>query len=153
MRFWFFSRSHVFVTRAFKFISVQFTTSHTLYCIPAFTSLQDLGFDPTIQRVAIPIQESAKTVVQYAIRYGCYIGGQVYRTMDTPSPPRASLISRDGWVWKVHRVGDLEDKYYALKDVWIAHDATTDGKISTVVTFRKYPEPRDRRGELQTAPY
>ncbi|SJL08615.1 uncharacterized protein ARMOST_11982 [Armillaria ostoyae] len=113
MRFWFFSRSHVFVMQAFNFISNPRPLIHYIVSL-AFASLQDLGFDPTVRRVAIPIQESAKNEVQYAIHL---------------SSPWANLISRGGRVWKVRRVGDQEDKYYALKDVWIAHDAMTEGEI------------------------
>ncbi|PBK71531.1 hypothetical protein ARMSODRAFT_859645, partial [Armillaria solidipes] len=103
MRFWFFSRSHVFVTQVFNFISNPRPLIHYIVSL-AFASLQDLGFDPTVRRVAIPIQESAKNEVQYAIQYDYHIGGQVYRTVDSLSSPRANLISRGGRVWKVRRV-------------------------------------------------
>ncbi|KAK0433467.1 hypothetical protein EV421DRAFT_1718641 [Armillaria borealis] len=128
MRFWFFSRSHVFVTQAFDFISNPRPLIHYIVSL-AFASLQNLGFDPTVRRVAIPIQESAENELQYAIQYDYHIGGQVYRTVDSLSSPRANIISRGGRVWKVRRVGDQEDKYYALKDVWIAHDTMTEGEI------------------------
>ncbi|KAK0189893.1 hypothetical protein F5146DRAFT_931543, partial [Armillaria mellea] len=118
MRFWFFSRSHVFVTQAFDFISNPRPLIHYIVSL-AFASLQDLGFDPT----------SAGIEVQYAIQYEYHIGGQVYRTVDSLNSPRVNLISRGSRVWKVRRIGGPPDKYYALKDVWIAHDAMTEGEI------------------------
>ncbi|KAK0443347.1 uncharacterized protein EV420DRAFT_1277980 [Desarmillaria tabescens] len=129
MRFWFFSRSHVFVTQAFDFISNPRPLIHYIISL-IFSSLEDLGFDPTVQRVAVPVQESSGNNTQYKIQYDYHVGRQVYRTVECLSSFRAAgLISRGSRVWKVYRVGDPEDKYYALKDVWIPDDATTEGDI------------------------
>ncbi len=95
-----------------------------------FASLKDLGFDPTVRRVAVPLQESPGNNTQYAIQYDYHVGSHVYRTVECLSTFRAAgLISRGSRVWKVYRVGDPEDKYYALKDVWIPDDAMTEGEI------------------------
>ncbi|KAK0470890.1 hypothetical protein IW261DRAFT_1671976 [Armillaria novae-zelandiae] len=95
-----------------------------------FASLKDLGFDPTVRRVAVPLQGSSENDVQYMIQYDYHVGSHVYRTVECLSSFRATgLISRGSRVWKVYRVGDPEDKYYALKDVWIPDDAMTEGEI------------------------
>ncbi|KAK0199613.1 hypothetical protein DFS33DRAFT_177630 [Desarmillaria ectypa] len=128
-RFWFFSRSHVFVTEAFNFILNPRPLIHYIISL-VFASLQDLGFDPTVRRVAVPVQECSGNDTQYAIQYDYHVGGQVYRTVECLSSFHpAGLISRGSRVWKVYRVGDAEDKYYALKDVWIPDDAMTEGEI------------------------
>ncbi|KAK0211957.1 hypothetical protein IW262DRAFT_344149 [Armillaria fumosa] len=128
-RFWFFSRSHVFVTEAFNFILNPRPLVHYIISL-VFASLKDLGFDPTVRRVAVPLQESSENDTQYTIQYDYHVGGHVYRTVECLSSFRAAgLISRGSRVWKVYRVGDPEDKYYALKDVWILDDAMTEGEI------------------------
>ncbi len=80
----------------------------------SFGSTEDLGYDSSITRVAIPLTDGP---VRERIQYDYKIDGETYRTVECLSSFRASrIISPATRVWTVRKLGDEKKQECALKD-------------------------------------
>ncbi|PBK58250.1 hypothetical protein ARMSODRAFT_900654, partial [Armillaria solidipes] len=97
-RLWYFSRARVLVSEPFNFITQYHHLIHHIVSM-SFGSTEDLGYDSSITRVAIPLTGSP---ARYRIQYEYAIDGETYRTVECLSSFRASgIISRATRVWTV----------------------------------------------------
>ncbi|KAF8891899.1 hypothetical protein CPB85DRAFT_248345 [Mucidula mucida] len=127
MRFWYFSRSHIAVSAQFDYhanprLFIRFVIFMT------FASLEDLGYDPTVERVRVG--DSKK------IQYRFTIGDKVYQTTGIIYELNLDLVTRATRVWSVV---ELDSNYLAigtpkvLKDVWLYFDATPESDIYNAI--------------------
>uniref|UniRef100_A0A0W0GEN0 Fungal-type protein kinase domain-containing protein n=1 Tax=Moniliophthora roreri TaxID=221103 RepID=A0A0W0GEN0_MONRR len=97
-RFWFCSRSHIFVTES---LDLQKNVKDVIYFVMALgsASKEQLGFDPTVRRVQQGSGSKAET------RYRFTINGIEYETLEAISTYKANfLLGRANRVFKVQRV-------------------------------------------------
>ncbi|KAF8891895.1 hypothetical protein CPB85DRAFT_1331961, partial [Mucidula mucida] len=93
-----------------------------------FASLEDLGYDPTVERVRVG--DSKK------IQYRFTIGDKVYQTTGIIYELNLDLVTRATRVWSVV---ELDSNYLAigtpkvLKDVWLYFDATPESDIYNAI--------------------
>ncbi|KAK0440753.1 hypothetical protein EV421DRAFT_2020203 [Armillaria borealis] len=135
-RLWYFSRAMVLVSEPFNFISDHRLLIHYIVSM-SFGSTEDLGYDLSITRVAIPLPGDPDP---YRIQYDYVIDGETYRTVECLSSFRASgIISRATRVWTVRKLGDWKKQEYALKDFWIPLDSRTESEIQQDI-FKRIEE-------------
>ncbi|KAK0197924.1 hypothetical protein F5146DRAFT_1116901 [Armillaria mellea] len=135
-RLWYLSRARVVVSEPFNFISEYRHLIHYIVSM-SFGSTEDLGYDSSITRVAVPLTESSAS---YRIQYDYAIGGGKYRTVKCLSSFRASgIISRATRVWTVRKLGDKTKQEYALKDFWIPLDGKMESEIQQDI-FKRIEE-------------
>ncbi|KAG7448240.1 uncharacterized protein BT62DRAFT_1074735 [Guyanagaster necrorhizus] len=105
-RLWYFSRAFVLISTTFDFI---YDYKHLIHYVisMSFGSLEDLGYDTSTVRIAIPIDNGEK----YRIQYDYLIGDEVCRTVE---------------VWRVRKLSDANGQAFALKDVWIPLDPASE---------------------------
>ncbi|PBK72876.1 hypothetical protein ARMSODRAFT_704111 [Armillaria solidipes] len=111
-RLWYFSRTVVLMSSPFNFISEH---NHFIYYVisMSFGSLQDLGTDTSVVRLATPIDANKK---KYRVQYD-YLGN-TYRTPECLSPLRPSgFVFRATRAREVRKLGDGGE--FVLQDVWI----------------------------------
>ncbi|KAF8891896.1 hypothetical protein CPB85DRAFT_248297 [Mucidula mucida] len=122
MRFWYFSRSHIAVTAQFDYhanprLFIRFVIYMT------FASLEDLGYDPTVQRIHVSEED---------IQYRFTVGDKVYQTIRIIHELNLDIVTRATRVWEVIEL-DSEDmpigESQVLKDVWLYFDATPESDI------------------------
>ncbi|KAK0245211.1 hypothetical protein EDD85DRAFT_963961, partial [Armillaria nabsnona] len=135
-RLWYFSRARVVVSEPFNFILEYRHLIHYIVSL-SFGSTEDLGYDSSITRVAVPL---AGGPAHYRIQYDYVIDGQTYRTVECLSSFRASgIISRATRVWTVRKLGDKTKQEYALKDSWLPLDSKTESEIQQDI-FKRIEE-------------
>lgn len=139
-RFWYFSRSHVFVTEKVDlhkvcYVQIIFTLISTsdlwiqnfreiihFALALGFATEVELGYDPTVRRVA-------------GSRYVFTIQDKQYITVAVMSVQKAKyLLGSAPRIYRVQRVIDLAKERFdsevkVLKDFWIPEDAHTDLEI------------------------
>ncbi|KAE9395605.1 hypothetical protein BT96DRAFT_826007 [Gymnopus androsaceus JB14] len=124
-RFWYFSRSHVFVTEKVHLHKNFREIIHFALAL-GLASRVELGYDPTVRRVAGP-------------RYVFAIQDEQYITVAAMSVQKAKyLLGRAPRIFQVRRVTDLtkgefELEIKVLKDFWIPEDARTDLEMRTYI--------------------
>ncbi|KAK7060738.1 hypothetical protein VNI00_000470 [Paramarasmius palmivorus] len=122
IRFWFFSRSHVFVTES---VDLQKEAKKVISFILALGSatLHELGFDLSMERV----------LSNEKIRYRFWVGGKKYEMTKLVSHSKAKfLLGRVPRVFRVKLVLDddsLGDEEFILKDYYIPEDAKTEKEV------------------------
>ncbi|KAJ6511347.1 hypothetical protein C8R47DRAFT_731241 [Mycena vitilis] len=136
MRLWYFCRSHVCVSLPFDFVTQPRPFIRFLLTI-IFSTPAELGFDPTVTRCAV--QRGKKTFIAYQYR----VKDDYYQTEGHPLSEDAAyrMVSRATRVWKVKKMimagggwtGELEDKEYVLKDVWLYDDARLERDIQEAI--------------------
>ncbi|KAK0468065.1 uncharacterized protein EV420DRAFT_444285 [Desarmillaria tabescens] len=125
-RLWFFSRAIVLVSEPFDLILEYRHLIHYVVSM-SFGSTEDLGYDSSITRVAVPLKASP---ARYRIQYDYLIDGETYRTVECLSSFRASYISsRATRVWTVRKLGDRKNQECALKDCWIPLASRMESEI------------------------
>ncbi|TDL23987.1 hypothetical protein BD410DRAFT_786685 [Rickenella mellea] len=143
MRVWFCDRSGFAVTDEFDFMKDLDTL---LAIILAFckASEQELGFDPTVQRVFIGETE------QFIIR--CQLGNEIetYRTMRVLSETGAQFVVSHGTrVWEVERLNSvtlerLNEPTRVLKDTWIETTRVAEGERYRSIKAFNWESEQDR---------
>ncbi|KAK0200485.1 hypothetical protein DFS33DRAFT_161632 [Desarmillaria ectypa] len=122
---WFFSRAMVVVSEPFDFI-LEYCRLINYVVSMSFGCTEQLGYDSTITRVAVPLKAEARYCIQYDYR----INGETYRTVECLSSFRASgILSRATRVWSVRKLGDQTCPECALKDFCIPLDSQTESEI------------------------
>ncbi|KAK0432348.1 uncharacterized protein EV420DRAFT_1490010 [Desarmillaria tabescens] len=102
-RLWFFSRAMVLGSQPFNFV-LEYHHLINYVVSMSFVSTEQLGYDFTITRVAVPLKASP---ARYRIQYDYLIDGETYRTVECLSSFRASrILSRATRVWTVRKLGD-----------------------------------------------
>lgn len=114
----------------------------------AFATPEELGYDPTVIRCYVK-GEAGENLIGY--RFSLDSGNQ-YETVSSLSSFRSRrILGRATRVWKVRRIKpepesapDGQEKYYALKDTWLYHDAQSEAQIqadifSKVNTINEIP--------------
>jgi hypothetical protein len=102
-----------------RFLSQDHKDVIRLFTSLAFGSLSQLGFDPTVKRVA----------VNGEIQYVYTLDGRTYVTMATLFDFRANAaVGRATRVWAVYPK-DNPDRTFVLKDLWMYSDARPEGEI------------------------
>ncbi|KAK0440759.1 hypothetical protein EV421DRAFT_2036642 [Armillaria borealis] len=135
-RLWYFSRARVLVSEPFNFISYYRHLIHYIVSM-SFGSTEDLGYDSSITRVAIPLTGGP---AGSRIQYDYAIDGETYRTVECLSSFRASgIMSRATRVWTVRKLGDWKKRECALKDFWIPLDSKTESEIQQDI-FKRIEE-------------
>ncbi|KAK0245204.1 hypothetical protein EDD85DRAFT_963921 [Armillaria nabsnona] len=135
-RLWYFSRAMVLVSEPFNFITEYRHLIHYIVSM-SFGSTEDLGYDSSITRIAIPLTDGT---IRYRIQYDYAIYGQTYRTVEYLSSFRASrIISPATRVWIVRKLGDEKKHQYALKDFWMPLDSRTESEIQQDI-FKRIEE-------------
>ncbi len=88
-----------------------------------FASLEDLGYDPTVQRIHVSEED---------IQYRFTVGDKVYQTIRIIHELNLDIVTRATRVWEVIEL-DSEDmpigESQVLKDVWLYFDATPESDI------------------------
>ncbi|PBK72941.1 hypothetical protein ARMSODRAFT_1015763 [Armillaria solidipes] len=95
-----------------NFISFTQEHKHFIYYVisMSFGSSQDLGYDTSVVRLAVPIDTNKKKQYDYV--------GNTYQTLECFSPLQPSGLSfRATRAWKVRKLGAGGE--FVLKDVWI----------------------------------
>ncbi|EEB98774.1 hypothetical protein MPER_01663, partial [Moniliophthora perniciosa FA553] len=123
-RFWFCSRSHIFVTEK---LDLQKNVKDVIYFVMALgtASKEQLGFDPTVRRVH-------RGTGDKSTRYRFTINGIEYETLEAISIYKAMfLLGRANRIFKVQRVVNnvLVGPELVLKDLWLPEGAKTELKI------------------------
>ncbi|ESK85644.1 hypothetical protein Moror_9947 [Moniliophthora roreri MCA 2997] len=127
-RFWFFSRSHIFVTEK---LDLQKNIKDVIYFVMALGSATcnaELGFDPTARRVQEPLGRNGKPETRYRFK----VNGYEYETVEPIRVYKAKfLLGRANRVFKVQRVenGVLVGPTLVLKDLWLPEGAKTELEI------------------------
>ncbi|PBK89243.1 hypothetical protein ARMGADRAFT_970273, partial [Armillaria gallica] len=135
-RLWYFSRARVLMSEPFNFISDHRQLIHYVVSL-SFGSTEDLGYDSSITRVAVPLTDGP---TRYRIQYDYAIDGETYRTVECLSSFRASrIISPATRVWTVRKLGDEKKQECALKDFWIPLDSKMESEIQQDI-FKRIEE-------------
>ena len=80
-----------------------------------------MGFDPSVELVRDDVQGNF---------YNIAVGDTHYKTVKVLHDLGADyLLSRAARVFKVKRVGDPEDNFYVLKDLWLEQDRKPEHEI------------------------
>ncbi|ESK85646.1 hypothetical protein Moror_9949 [Moniliophthora roreri MCA 2997] len=127
-RFWFFSRSHIFVTEK---LDLQKNIKDVIYFVMALGSATcnaELGFDPTVRRVQESLGRNGKPETRYRFK----VNGYEYETVEPISVYKAKfLLGRANRVFRVRRVenGVLVGPTLVLKDLWLPEGAKTELEV------------------------
>ncbi|KAJ7178040.1 hypothetical protein C8R46DRAFT_1075652 [Mycena filopes] len=119
-RIWYFSRSCAMATKPFDFIEDPRTLIRVILSL-AFSSLEHLGFDPT---VALYVEPREPNIVQFTFR----VGDKTYVTCERPLADYSAdaIRGRGMRVFKVYEL-DSPTVFLVLKDVWILRDSLLEG--------------------------
>ncbi|KAJ6511328.1 hypothetical protein C8R47DRAFT_1094681 [Mycena vitilis] len=152
MRLWYFCRSHVCVSLPFDFQAEPRDFIRFLLTI-IFSTPAELGYDTTVTRCTV--ERGQKTFIAYQYR----VKDDYYQTEGHPLSEDAAyrMVSRATRVWKVKKMimaggewtGELEDKEYVLKDVWLYDDARLERDIQTAIFTAL--EAKDKTGNTTHA--
>ncbi|KAK7042943.1 hypothetical protein VNI00_008680 [Paramarasmius palmivorus] len=139
VRFWFFSRSHIFVSSD---LNLETNAKDIVYFLAALgkASDEERGFDPSVRRVWY----NGHIQYQYAV------GGKTYQTTRAVSLAKAwTMLGRASRVWEVAEVLSsqgkpivLGNRVYYLKDEWLPEDSPTEKEILDDI-FCKINQYRD----------
>lgn len=106
----------------------------------AFATPEELGYDPTVIRCYVK-GEAGKELIGY--RFSLANGNQYETVSSLSSFCSRRILGRATRVWKVRRIKpepksapDGVEKYYALKDMWLYHDAQSEARIQADI-FKK----------------
>ncbi|TCD60211.1 hypothetical protein EIP91_010547 [Steccherinum ochraceum] len=132
VRFWFLSRSICFATKIFNLATTPEPLIHFLMAV-SFASRAELGYDPTVKRVAI----NNEIAYEYTV-----VGKQgkkhVFRTVEHAlfSHQSHRILGRATRIWKVREVnakGEFISPEHVLKDYWMSQNSKTEGNIQAEI--------------------
>ncbi|KAJ7164894.1 hypothetical protein C8R46DRAFT_900929 [Mycena filopes] len=142
-RIWYFSRSCAMATKPFDFIEERSFDPRTLIRVIlslAFSSLEHLGFDPT---VALYVEPREPNIVQFTFR----VGDKTYVTCERPLADYSAdaIRGRGMRVFKVYEL-DSPTVFFVLKDVWILRDSLLEGdQLRKLYECMEHMEPSPGR--------
>ncbi|KAK7024387.1 hypothetical protein VNI00_016328 [Paramarasmius palmivorus] len=131
VQFWFFSRSHVYVTEN---LDIHKDTKALIYFVLALgsSSKVELGFDPTVQRV--PYGPAKEPVYRFTI------DGHQYQAVQSIRGWKAyTILGSASRIYKVRRVlpsGELSKVVEVMKDLWIPEGIRTEYDLRQAIKVK-----------------
>ncbi|KAE9396579.1 hypothetical protein BT96DRAFT_922045, partial [Gymnopus androsaceus JB14] len=125
-RLWFLSRSILFTTESFDFMTDHKRLVH-LYLSLAFSSSTDSGWDPSVKFSHVdPLTHKRIYEITVTTKQGDEVVTEIYTTVSILSEVSADAMGRATRVWLVV---DSNGKYRVLKDLWLDKDRAPEHEI------------------------
>ncbi|KAE9389222.1 hypothetical protein BT96DRAFT_835212 [Gymnopus androsaceus JB14] len=125
-RLWFLSRSILFTTESFDFMTDHKRLVH-LYLSLAFSCSADSGWDPSVKFSHVdPLTHKRIYEITVNTKQGDEVVTEIYTTVSILSEVSADAMGRATRVWLVV---DSNGKYHVLKDLWLDRDRALEHEI------------------------
>ncbi|KAE9389531.1 hypothetical protein BT96DRAFT_834726 [Gymnopus androsaceus JB14] len=142
-RLWFLSRSILFTTESFDFMTDHKRLVH-LYLSLAFSSSADSGWDPSVKFSHVdPLTHKRIYEITVTMKQGDEVVTEIYTTVSILSEVSADAMGRATRVWLVV---DSNGKYRVLKDLWLDKDRAPEHEIRAEI-LRDVRKTQDKATE------